>query len=116
MDLGLTETQQMLRASAREFLAQRCPSSLVRAMEEDEKGYTSELWQQMVDLGWLGLPFPEVYGGAGGDFIDLSVLLEETGRALVPGPFFSTVVLAGLAMLDGGSEEQKQELLPRLVR
>ena len=61
MDLAFNETQQMLKTSARELLAQECPLSLVRAMEEDTKGYTDELWQQMVDLGWLGLVFPEEY-------------------------------------------------------
>ena len=66
MDLGLSETQQMLKSSAREFLAQECPLTLVRAMEEDEKGYSPQLWQQMVDLGWTGLAFPEEYGGTGG--------------------------------------------------
>ena len=93
MDLGLNETQQMLKNSAREFLSQECPHTLVRAMEEDEKGYSPQLWQKMVDLGWTSLPFPEEYGGNGGNFLDLAVLLEETGRALLPGPFFSTVVL-----------------------
>jgi alkylation response protein AidB-like acyl-CoA dehydrogenase len=114
MDLGLNEVQQMLRASAREFLARECPLSLVRAMEEDPQGYPEALWRQMVDLGWTGLAFPEQYGGTGGSFLDLAVLLEELGRSLAPGPFFSSVVLGGLAVLDAGSEAQKRDLLPRL--
>jgi alkylation response protein AidB-like acyl-CoA dehydrogenase len=114
MDLGFDETQQMLKNSAREFLAQECQHTLVRAMEEDEKGYSPELWQQMVDLGWNGLAFPEEYGGTGGSFLDLAVLVEEMGRALVPGPFFSTVVLGGLTVLDAGSDAQKQELLANI--
>ena len=116
MDLGLNETQQMLKNSAREFLSQECPHTLVRAMEEDEKGYSPQLWQKMVDLGWTSLPFPEEYGGNGGNFLDLAVLLEETGRALLPGPFFSTVVLGGLTVLDAGSNVQKQDLLPRICQ
>ena len=115
MDLGLNETQQMLKNSAREMLTEQCPLSLVREMEEDERGYAEELWRQMVELGWLGLAFPEEYGGAGGDFVDLAVLLEEMGRALTPGPFFSTVVLAGLTILDGGDEAKKAELLPGIA-
>ncbi len=115
MDLGFSETQQMLKSSAREFLERECPHTLVRAMEEDERGYTPELWHQLAELGWLGLVFPEEYGGAGGDFLDLAVLLEEMGRALLPGPFFSTVVLGGLPLLYFGSTEQKQEFLPRIV-
>ena len=91
MDLGLTETQQMLKTSAREFLLRECPITLVREMEEDSRGYTDELWRQIVNLGWTGVPFPEQYGGTGGDFLDLAVLLEEMGRSLVPGPYFSTV-------------------------
>ena len=95
MDLGLSEIQQMLKNSAQEFLSQECPLTLVRELEEDSKGYTEELWRQMVSLGWTGLAFPEEYGGTSGNFLDLAVLLEEMGKALVPGPFFSTVVLGG---------------------
>ncbi len=114
MDLGLNETQQMLKTSAREFLAQECPPSSVREMEEDERGYSPKLWQQIVDLGWTGLAFPEEYGGAEGGFLDLAVLLEETGRALMPGPFFSTIVLAGLTVLDAGNDEQKSDILSKI--
>ena len=116
MDLELNETQQMLKNSAREFLAQECPHTLVRAMEEDEKGYPQELWQQIVDLGWTSLAFPEEYGGAGGSFLDLAVLLEEIGRALLPGPFFSTVVLGGLTLLDAADDAQRQELIPGICQ
>jgi alkylation response protein AidB-like acyl-CoA dehydrogenase len=114
MDLGLTEIQQMLKSSAREFLSQECPLTLVREMEEDPRGYTDELWRQMVNLGWTGLVFLEQYGGTGGSFIDLAVLLEEMGRSLLPGPFFSTVVLGGMTVLDAGTQEQKQEIIPQV--
>ena len=114
MDLALTETQQMLKSSAREFLGQECQPALVRAMEEDERGYSPDLWQQMADLGWMGLVVPERYGGTGGDFLDLAVLLEEMGRALVPGPFFSTIVLGALIIQDGGSDAQKADLLTQI--
>jgi alkylation response protein AidB-like acyl-CoA dehydrogenase len=113
MDLGLTEIQQMLKNSAREFLSQECPLTLVRQLEEDPRGFTDELWRQIVNLGWTGLAFPDQYGGTGGEFIDLAVLLEEMGRSLLPGPFFSTVVLGGLTVLDAGSEEQKRDILTR---
>ena len=112
MDLGLTEVQQMLKNSAREFLSQECPLTLVREMEEHELGYTDELWRQVVSLGWTGLVFPEQYGGTGGDFIDLAVLLEEMGRSLLPAPFFSTVLLGGLTVLDAGTDAQKQDIIP----
>ena len=114
MDLGLTEIQQMLKSSAREFLSQECPLTLVRAMEEHELGFTDDLWRQISSLGWTGLVFPEQYGGTGGDFIDLAVLLEETGRSLLPGPFFSTVILGGLTILDAGTDAQKLDVLNKI--
>lgn len=116
MDLGLSETQQMLKNSAREFLSQECQPTLVREMEEDAKGHSPQLWQQMTGLGWTGLAFPEEYGGAGGDFLDLAILIEEMGRALVPGSFFSTVVLGGLTVLDVGNTDQRQDLLPNICQ
>ena len=93
MDLRLSEEQEILRKSARDFLTEKCPKTLVRELEKDEKGYSPELWQEIADLGWLGLIFPEKYGGGGMSFLDLAILLEEMGRACFPGPFFSTVIL-----------------------
>jgi len=116
VDFGLNEEQEMLKKTARSFLEKECPVSLVRDMEEDEKGYSPELWRKMAELGWLGLVFPEQYGGGGGNFLDLTVLLEEMGRSLVPGSFVPTVVLGGLPILTAGTEEQKQDFLPGIVR
>ena len=90
MDLGLTEIQLMLKNSAKEFLSQECPLTFVREMENNSQGYTEEFWQQFANLGWTGLAFPEVYGGTGGNFPDLAVLLEEMGRTLFASPFIST--------------------------
>ena len=115
MDLGLTETQEMLRTTARDFFERECPPTLVRQMEDDERGYPPELWEQMAGLGWMGLVFPESYGGADGSMTDLAVLLEELGRALVPLPFFPTVVLAGMTILDAGTDKQKDEYLSRIA-
>ena len=114
MDLGLNETQQMLKNSAREFLQAECPDTYVRAMEEDARGYTPDMWQKIAEQGWLGLIFPEEYGGVGLTYLDLSVLLEEMGRALLPGPFFSTIVMGGMAIMDAGTDEQKRRLLPQI--
>ena len=114
MDLGLNEEQEMLRRMARELLEQECPKSLVREMEEDEKGYSPELWRKFAEVGFLGLPFSEQYGGTGASFVDLAIVVEEMGRALAPGPYFYTVVLAGPAINDFGTEEQKKEILPRI--
>ena len=114
MDLGLTEIQQMLKNSAREFLSQECPLTLVRELEENNEGNSEALWKQVVSLGWTGLVFPEEFGGTGANFSDLAVLLEEMGRSLLPTPFFSTVVLGGLTVLDAGSDLQKQEIIPKI--
>ncbi len=116
MKLTLTEEQEMLKRTARDFLADKCPKTFVKQMEEGETGYSRELWQEMAELGWMGLAFSEKYGGGDMNFLDLAVLLEEMGRACLPGPFFSTVILGGLLILDVGSEEQKQEYLPKLIR
>jgi len=114
MDLGLSEEQEMLRNFARDFLEKECPEQHVRDMEEDEKGYSPELWKKMAEQGWQGLIIPDTYGGAGFNFMDLIILIEEFGRALVPGPFIPTTV-ATLAILAAGSEEQKKQHLPRIA-
>lgn len=116
MDLGFSESQQMLKNLAREFLAQECPVSLVRDMEEDPRGYSPELWGKIAGLGWLGLPFPNGYGGMDLSYLDLVLLLEEMGRSLFPGPFFSSVVLGGLTILSAGTPSQKRDLLPRIAK
>ncbi len=115
MDFGLSEEQEMLKTMARDFLEKECPESFVRDILEDEDGYSPEVWRKIADLGWLGLIFPEQYGGTGGSFLDLAVLYEEMGRAMFPSPHLSTVVLCGLTILATGSEEQKAELLPKIV-
>ena len=106
----------MLKSSAREVLAQECPFEVVRAMESHPQGYPPELWRSMSELGWLGLVIPEELGGAGGSFLDLAVLLEEMGRALTPGPFFSTIVLGAMTLLDAGNETMQHKLLTSIAR
>ena len=115
MNLTFSEEQEMLRKTARDFLTEKCPKSLVKQMEQDDRGCSPELWREMANLGWLGLVLPEKYGGGDMGFLDLAVLLEEMGRVCFPSPFFSTVVLGALPILDLGSEEQKQEYLPKIA-
>ncbi len=115
MDLGLSEEQELLKNAARDFLEKECPETLVREMEEDEKGYSPDLWKKMSEQGWQGLLIPDSYGGAGFGYLDLIILIEEFGRALVPGPFLSTVVGGTLPLLEGGSEEQKKQYLPNIA-
>jgi alkylation response protein AidB-like acyl-CoA dehydrogenase len=116
VNLALTEEQEMLRKTSRDFLTEKCSKKFLKQMEEGETGYSKDLWQEMAELGWMGLAFPGKYGGGDMSFLDLAVLLEEMGRACLPGPFFSSVVLGGLSILDIGNEEQKQEYLPELIR
>jgi len=116
MDIDLNEEQEMLRKMARDFLVAKCPGTLVREMVGDERGFPSDLWREIADLGWLGLVFPSNYGGEGGSFLDLVVLLEEMGRVCFPSLFFSTVVTGGLPILYAGNEEQKKEFLPKICK
>jgi len=116
MDLSFSEEQEMLWKSARDFLANKVPKTLVREMETDPKGYVPEMWKEMADLGWVGLPLPEQYGGGGFTFLDLVVLLEEVGRACLPAPFISTVVLGALPVATWGTEEQKKDILPKVAK
>ncbi|MCD6359403.1 MAG: acyl-CoA/acyl-ACP dehydrogenase [Armatimonadetes bacterium] len=115
MDLSFTEEQEMLRTMARDFLTDKFPKTTVKELEESETGYTPEVWQEIAELGWMGLVFPEEYGGAGMTFLDLAVLLEEMGRAAMPGPYLSTVILGGLPILEAGTEAQKQQYLPAIA-
>jgi 3-oxocholest-4-en-26-oyl-CoA dehydrogenase beta subunit len=115
MDLDLTKEQKILKQSAKEFLKKECPTSLLRTMKDDERGYPKEMWRKMAELGWMGVMIPEKFGGIGGNFIDLAILLECMGEVNCPGPFFSTVVMGGLAVLIAGSEEQKKEVLPKIA-
>ncbi len=115
MDVRFTAEQMLLRESAREFLAEHCSMAYVRAMMEDPRGFTAEFWQRIVDLGWTGLVVPEEHGGTGLGLLDLVVLLEQQGRALMPGPFFSTAALGAAAIALAGRPEQKREFLPRIA-
>ena len=115
MDLGLSEEQELLKNAARDFLEKECPETLVREMEDDDKGYSPDLWKKMAEQGWQGLLIPEAHGGAGFGYLDLIILIEEFGRALVPGPFISTQVGGVLPLLEGGTDQQKSYALPKIA-
>jgi alkylation response protein AidB-like acyl-CoA dehydrogenase len=114
MDFAFSEEQEMLRTSTREFLAKRCPSSYVRRMLDADDAWDPDMWKRFADLGWTALGIPEEYGGVG-TFLDLVVVLEEAGRALLPGPFFATMALAVPALLEAGSGPQKEDVLRRIA-
>jgi alkylation response protein AidB-like acyl-CoA dehydrogenase len=115
MDFGFSEEQEMLRQSARQFLESECPMTYVRKMMEDDRGYSEEQWSKMAELGWMGLIIGEEYGGSGLNMVDLVVVLEEMGRVVMPGPFFATVILGGVAIGLGGSPAQKRRYLPEIA-
>ena len=101
MNFGFTEEQELLRQQVRKFLDSRSPLTEVRKIIESGAGYSAALWREIGALGWLGLTIPEALGGAGLDWIDLAVVLEETGRTLFPSPLISTT-LAAAALIRGG--------------
>ena len=115
MDFDLTKDQKLIRASVREFLEKECPPDRRRELDADTKGYDPTQWRKMAKLGWMGIPFPEEYGGTGGDFLDLMIVMEEMGRHAFPGPFFSTMVFGGLTLLKAGNEDQKRAILPKVA-
>jgi alkylation response protein AidB-like acyl-CoA dehydrogenase len=110
MDFAFSEEQEMLRSATRDFLAKECGSKVVRKLMDGADAYDPALWKKIAALGWTSLGVPEQYGGAG-SFLDLIVVLEECGRALLPGPFFATMGLAVPALIEAGTEAQKKEAL-----
>ncbi len=95
IDLMLDDDQLLLQRAAGDFFRRRYPSEEIRAIEDGDVGYSPDGWQEMAALGWLGISFPERYGGGGGSFLDLYPLYEEMGRFLVPSPHLDTVAIAG---------------------
>src|ERR1700741_3984973 len=111
MQFGLSESQQMLKDNARKFFAGECPMEEVRRLMETETAYDQTLWEKMAEQGYTGIIFPEEYGGVGLGKVELALLMEESGRALLPGPFFSTVALAGAVIDAVASPEHKKKYL-----
>lgn len=114
MNFGLTEEQQILANVARRFIEERAPIAKVRDVMESGSGFDPALWSAMAELGWAGLTIAEEHGGSGLDWVDLAVLLEETGRGLLPSPLVSHS-LAATAVSEFGSDDQKRRLLPGLA-
>lgn len=115
MDFGFSEEQELLRNSVADFCAKECSQEFLYKMWEDPLGYSEDMWKKMAELGWLGVLFDEKYNGLGLNFVDLTVILEEFGKALLPSPFISTVILFGQSLLYGGSEDQKTKYLSKIA-
>jgi alkylation response protein AidB-like acyl-CoA dehydrogenase len=116
MQFGLSESQEFLKDSARKFFAGECPSAEMRRLMETETAYDAALWSKLTHQGYTGIIFPEEYGGVGLGNVELMLLMEEAGRALLPGPFFSTVVLAGSLLNALGTPEHKKQYLAPICR
>jgi alkylation response protein AidB-like acyl-CoA dehydrogenase len=115
VSIGFTEEHEFLRGEIERFLRERAPLERVRQIARTPAGYAPELWAEMAELGWTGLLIPEEHGGAGLDWAHAAVLLESTGRGLLPSPLLSTL-LASWAIRERGSAAQQQHWLPRLAR
>jgi alkylation response protein AidB-like acyl-CoA dehydrogenase len=112
LDLRLNESEEMLKKAALDFLKRDAPKEVIQDLQETDTGYTEELWQKVVDMGWLGIIIPEQYGGTEGTLTSAGVLFEALGTGPLPGPYFSSGILGSLIMLEAGNEEQKQSILP----
>jgi alkylation response protein AidB-like acyl-CoA dehydrogenase len=115
VDLSLTESQEMLKSSARTFVEREAPRHTIVALQGAESSLVPDLWRKACEAGWLGILVPAEYGGGESTLTDAAVLYEELGRGPVPGPFFSSGVLGALAVMEAGSAEQRQRLLPRVA-
>jgi alkylation response protein AidB-like acyl-CoA dehydrogenase len=116
VNFAFSEEQEELRKSVRSFLENKSPESEVRRLMETEEGYDKAVWDQMAQqLGLQGLAIPEEYGGSGYSYVELIIVLEEMGRALLCAPYFSTVALAANAILASGDDASKKELLPGIA-
>jgi len=117
MSLILTEEQQQLAGTARDFVAGKSSMKRIRGLRdgEDADGFSRDLWREMAGLGWLGIAIPESHGGVGLGYMDLLGVMEALGRGLMPEPMLATVVLGANAILLGGSEAQKKTHLPAVA-
>jgi alkylation response protein AidB-like acyl-CoA dehydrogenase len=115
LDFGFSEEQEMLRDAAKRFLADNCSTKFVRQMMAHETAHDLGFWQKLVGQGWPGLLIPEQYGGTNGTFLDMTVVIEEMGKALIPGPFYAAALMGAPAFVEGGSEGLKKEFLPKIA-
>lgn len=117
MALILNEEQNMLKDAAKDFCSKSTPITELRKLRDDndETGFSRDIWQQMVELGWAGITIPEDSGGLGFGYLGMGVVMEECGRTLTASPLMSTAVLGSSAIVAGGSDAQKAELLPALA-
>ena len=115
MELDFTSEQQQIKDTVRRFLGRECAPGLIRKMREERTPLPRPIWRQMADMGWLGLPFEESYGGSNSDWVTLGALIEELGWACDPTPFADCILTCGWLVQNVGNAEQKQRWLPLLI-
>lgn len=116
MDFDFTSDQVMLRSNARDYLGEKCTTQFVRKMYDDQTGFSKDMWKEMADMGWLGLTFPEENEGLGLGMVELSMILEEMGRSVFPGPYFASVLMAGSTLKAAGDKAQKEKYLNGIAK
>jgi alkylation response protein AidB-like acyl-CoA dehydrogenase len=115
MDFAPSPSQQLLIATARDFLRKQCPPELVQRLALDERGFDEGLWRRMAELGWPGLLIPGDLGGSDGSLLDVILLVEEMGRVGLPGPFLASAVVATSVLIAAGRPAQRERLRPALA-
>lgn len=115
MDISLDQDQQLLHETAVSFAAGAMTPARIRELEESDNGFDDSVWKKIAEMGWAGALFPEQYGGAEASPVEMALVIEALGQGAIPSPLFSTVIEAGLLLLDAGSEAQRSNWLPRIA-
>ena len=110
LDLSLSENEEMLKNTALSFLEREVPKDVMMDIHDSDTGYTEDIWQKMVDMGWLGIIIPEEYGGVEYPLTSAGVLFETLGTGPLPGPYFSSSILGSLIVIESANEDQKKEI------
>lgn len=115
LDLALSESEEMLKKTAMDFMRRDAPQEVIQALQETDTGYSGELWRKVAEMGWLGIIIPEEYGGTGNTLTSAAALFEALGSGPLPGPYFSSAILGSQIVVEAGNEQQKQTILPSVV-
>ncbi|MFC1534100.1 acyl-CoA dehydrogenase family protein [Thermodesulfobacteriota bacterium] len=115
LDLGFNKSEEMLKATSLEFMRRDAPKDVIESLHETDLGYTKEIWEKAVKIGWLGIIIPEKYGGIGDSLTSAGILYEALGTGPLPGPYFSSGILSSSIILEAGNEEQKKTILPEIA-
>lgn len=115
MDFSLNEEQKMLQEIVSKLLKHQCPLENVRKLAESEQSHTPELFEKLVELGITGIVIPEKFGGVGLELMEAALVAQALGSAVAPVPFIASSIMAPIALIEAGSDEQKEQWLPRIA-